>query len=117
MAHSQPTPRCSYSCSSRLALSLWLPTSAFILSWWNAQRATVMTPIIDTPSVNSDREHVLERNAVAAEQQRAADPAGEGDHPRHRTLRHHDQAEPATPSPAMTEAAITCVPGSRVGKR
>ena len=30
-----------------------------------------------------DRQHVLERNAVTAEQQRAADAAGESDHPRH----------------------------------
>ena len=38
---------------------------------------------------------MLEGHGVAAEHQRAADADGEGDHPRHRALRHDDEAEAA----------------------
>ena len=46
-----------------------------------------------------DRQHVLERHRVAAEQERAGDTAGEGDHPRVRARRNHDQAERADAEP------------------
>jgi hypothetical protein len=40
-----------------------------------------------------DRKHVLCRNAVTAERQRAADGGGEGDHPGHCALRDDHEAE------------------------
>ena len=42
-----------------------------------------------------DRQHVLERHGVAADQQRAADPRGERDHPRGDAWRNDDEAERA----------------------
>ncbi len=45
--------------------------------------------------VEDDREHVLERNAVAGENQRSAHAQGKADHPGGRTRRDYDQAERA----------------------
>ena len=64
--HSQPTPRCSYSWSSRLALADCEPTSALVWSWPSAQRATVTTPNTATPSVNRMVSTWLERRRSRA---------------------------------------------------
>src|SRR3954452_21963415 len=51
------------------------------------------------PEREQDRQHVLERDAVTSEEERAADARSEGDHPRHRALRNDHQPESGDAKP------------------